>query len=337
MKKLLALITAFLFIQQGLRASQTSDIECKATAAVLALAESKQTSEKLVTRAQKLKPLLYDMLTTLPMDLIKLITSYDYEFEGKELICRVNHKREKATAIIPVAQNHIAIGTNKGTIKIWDLESGACINTFQKNPFSIKAIQCSIGKGILLSHHDEPFDFGGITFEFFDFWNMKSGECVEYPSHMIPEEERNKILLILYPNASLLASYPPACCKLQIEDKSTPCNIQYSTKLDDIEKRPRIITYALVKKAQNNSISLWLSENELQQLHGHSKEIKALAQLPDGNLASGSLDGTVRIWDLETGTCQKIIQTMQPVYHLAVTEDGKLVVCFRSGSFQVFA
>ena len=36
-------------------------------------------------------------------------------------------------------------------------------------------------------------------------------------------------------------------------------------------------------------------------LAGHTKTVKAIAYLPDGRLASGSYDGTVRIWNMRTG------------------------------------
>jgi len=47
----------------------------------------------------------------------------------------------------------------------------------------------------------------------------------------------------------------------------------------------------------------------LQTLEGHSDWVSALAFSPGGlTLASGSLDGTVRIWDLPTGKCSKMVR-----------------------------
>ena len=40
---------------------------------------------------------------------------------------------------------------------------------------------------------------------------------------------------------------------------------------------------------------------ESARLEGHSGSVDALCVLPDGRLASGSLDNTIRLWDVKTG------------------------------------
>ena len=40
---------------------------------------------------------------------------------------------------------------------------------------------------------------------------------------------------------------------------------------------------------------------ETARLEGHSRAVNALCVLPDGRLASGSVDSTIRLWDVITG------------------------------------
>ena len=45
----------------------------------------------------------------------------------------------------------------------------------------------------------------------------------------------------------------------------------------------------------------------MQVLTGHENYVYAVAALPNGRLASGSDDETVRVWDVETGECVQVL------------------------------
>ncbi|MBL8924529.1 MAG: serine/threonine protein kinase [Myxococcaceae bacterium] len=62
-------------------------------------------------------------------------------------------------------------------------------------------------------------------------------------------------------------------------------------------------------------------------LPGHSGAVRALLSSPDGRtLFSGSADGTVRVWNLETGREQRVLSGhSQSVNALAISPDGRLL------------
>ena len=60
----------------------------------------------------------------------------------------------------------------------------------------------------------------------------------------------------------------------------------------------------------------------MRRLIGHTKEVRALAYLPDGRLVTGGQDGTVRFWDTLTGTNTATWRHGSPVYAVAVRPDG---------------
>jgi WD40 repeat protein len=64
---------------------------------------------------------------------------------------------------------------------------------------------------------------------------------------------------------------------------------------------------------------------QVGQLKGHTESVKALALLPDGRLASGSWDETIRIWDIASQQCVGTLQgPISCVISLAVLANGRL-------------
>lgn len=63
-------------------------------------------------------------------------------------------------------------------------------------------------------------------------------------------------------------------------------------------------------------------------LEGHEDLVLAIVLMKDGkNIISGSVDKTIRIWDLESGVCPKIIEALDwSVNTIVVAPDAKRIV-----------
>ena len=72
-------------------------------------------------------------------------------------------------------------------------------------------------------------------------------------------------------------------------------------------------------------------------LEGHRRDVGALAVLPDGQLASGSDDETIKIWDPETGRCLRTLEGHRcNVRALAVLPHGQLASS-SGGTIKIFS
>jgi len=65
--------------------------------------------------------------------------------------------------------------------------------------------------------------------------------------------------------------------------------------------------------------------SSLRPLEGHSSTVYSLTVLPDGTLASGAGDKTIKLWNTSTGMCLRTLQGhSSAVYSLTVLPDGTL-------------
>ena len=60
-------------------------------------------------------------------------------------------------------------------------------------------------------------------------------------------------------------------------------------------------------------------------LKGHTWYVSSLVVLPTGELASGSWDNTIRVWDTDTGECKQVLKGHTgSVFSLVVLPTGEL-------------
>ena len=81
--------------------------------------------------------------------------------------------------------------------------------------------------------------------------------------------------------------------------------------------------------SDDGTVAVWSLGNgaRIHSLQGHAAKVTTIAASPDGaSIASGGWDGTVRLWNVETGVEQRTLRPQANVNAVAFSPDGRTVV-----------
>lgn len=215
------------------------------------------------------------------------------------------HSQDVRSVAVSPDGTAIASGSFDGTIKIWNLETGALIRTLTGHSDAGEMVSsvAIAPNGTLLASSSNGY--GGTI----KLWNLATGELL----YTIAGTSLGISSIAISPDSQLLAS------------GSEEGNIQ----LWNLESGEAIGTFSghlgtvfsvvfspdgqtLASASQDGSIKLWavaslptesgLAQTDNQQLSGHVGTVFSVAFSPNGKmLASGSADNTIKLWDLNKG------------------------------------
>ena len=93
----------------------------------------------------------------------------------------------------------------------------------------------------------------------------------------------------------------------------------------------------LVSGSQQGTIKIWNPTSGVLIPNGHTGRITALTVLPNGNLVSGSDDKTIKIWNPTTGALiQTLFGHLSIVYALTVLQNGNLVSALDDSTIKIW-
>jgi WD40 repeat protein len=149
-------------------------------------------------------------------------------------------------------------------------------------------------------------------------------------TNTIPKYGKNfPSCLALLPNKQLIIGSYSGCIHSVHNIDSTP---QYTAMRDQHKKSITCFAYLaeasqLASGSNDGVIKIWNLKTQecIRTLIGHKGCVSCLTPLSSGQIASGSDDGRVIVWDLETGKCTPL-DLKAPVLSICQLPDGPLAI-----------
>lgn len=186
----------------------------------------------------------------------------------------------------------IASGSDDGTIRLWDLQTGKLIRPIiserKSSYLGINAFTISPDNKILVS--------GNVNGKIM-LWNLQTGKLIR----TLAGHGTSVLSVAISPNGQTIAS----------------------TSTDD--------SYQTIPAGDTNNIKLWNVKTGklLRSFSGHFADVRAIAISPNGELfaTGGGFSREVKLWDIKTG---KLLNTFTGhkggVYGLTFSPDGKTII-----------
>ncbi|WP_331734511.1 protein kinase domain-containing protein [Streptomyces atratus] len=197
------------------------------------------------------------------------------------------------------------------TVRLWPLAEGRCLRTLRADGARVLAVHLDAESGVLQTAWQD-----GLL----RWWTMTAPYAA--PSRLSRPREHGELALRAAEAAGLLnralrADHPRAALDLLAEARAVPGH----------EREPRLL--AAWRELGQSVVRVGLRAAWAATVYDTGTLVDSLDMSADGRFAASSVrDGTVRVWDLDKGTCRQVAaaQPHHAVGPVGISDDGARVM-----------
>lgn len=241
---------------------------------------------------------------------------------GNFLLNKPDGHDDYVAHLIDLDNQRFATASGDNSIKIWNAETGECLNTLEGHDDGVLLL-ADLGNEMIAS---TCFD------NYIKIWNVNTGECLRtFKGHDGWADS-----LITLDNNRIAT-----CSGKEIEIRNMETEKYLS--LDNHEEMVNCLAYLGDEQIASGSKD-WkiriLSTSTgrcLKVLEGHEGEVVCIIDLGSNRIASGSKDGKIKIWDTQTGKCLITLEGHEgTVEYLDNLGDGRIVSASKDNTIRVW-
>lgn len=202
------------------------------------------------------------------------------------------------SCVLSTPSSCIVSGSNDNTLRIWNSKTGLCLQTLEGHTGRISCIAMLQNGNLVSGSQDQTLRI----------WDSDSGQCLQ----KLEGHTAGITYIVVLPDERIVSTSNDYT--LRVWDAATGNCLQILEINEDDTHSVTILpdgNVALVTDSASQRELLELPMGQcLQTMRGHKNVVNSIAILQNGNIISGSDDASLRVWDLNTGDCLDVLESI---------------------------